>query len=84
MVASRTVVASRIAVAPSRRARVARLVGLLTAGAAMLGLLGACSVEEAFAFGWPQGGVTQQSQRMFDLWIGSAVAALAVGSSSGA
>ncbi len=81
MVASRTVVATRSADVrtPRRRARPARLVGLLAAGAATLGLLGACSVEEAFAFGWPQGGVTQQSQRMFDLWIGSVIAALAVG-----
>jgi cytochrome c oxidase subunit 2 len=79
VVASRTVVASRSAVVPSRRSRVARLVGLLTAGAATLGLLGACSVDEAFAFGWPQGGVTQQSERMFNLWIGSVIAALAVG-----
>jgi cytochrome c oxidase subunit II len=79
VVASRNVVASRSAVAPSRRSRVARLVGLLTAGAATLGLLGACSVDEAFAFGWPQGGVTQQSERMFNLWIGSVIAALTVG-----
>jgi cytochrome c oxidase subunit II len=42
-----------------------------------------CSVNgigEAFdGFGWPQGGITEQSQRMYDLWIGSVVAALAVG-----
>ena len=42
-------------------------------------IFGGCSIEEAFAFGWPQGGVTPQSQRMFDLWIGSTIAALAVG-----
>jgi cytochrome c oxidase subunit 2 len=51
------------------------LAGLLVT----LGLLAGCSVDEAFAFGWPQGGVTPQSTKMFDLWIGSAVAALAVG-----
>ena len=45
------------------------------AGAAVLGiaagLLSACSVEDAFSFGWPKGGITPQSHRMFDLWIGS-------------
>jgi cytochrome c oxidase subunit II len=56
-----------------------RLFGAAAVGATLLGLLGACSVDEAFAFGWPQGGVTPQSQRMFDLWIGSVVAALVVG-----
>jgi cytochrome c oxidase subunit 2 len=42
-------------------------------------LLSGCSVHQAFAFGWPQGGVTPQSARMFNLWIGSVIAALAVG-----
>jgi cytochrome c oxidase subunit 2 len=36
-------------------------------------------VDRAFAFGWPQGGVTPQSSKMFNLWIGSVIAALAVG-----
>jgi len=44
-----------------------------------LTLLGACTVEDAVYFGWPRGGITPQGQRMFDLWIGSAVAAMAVG-----
>ena len=30
-------------------------------------------------FGWPQGGITLQAQRMYDLWIGSTIAALVVG-----
>jgi cytochrome c oxidase subunit II len=59
---------------PARRAFSA-----VAGGIAVLGLLGACSVEDAFAFGWPKGGVTPDSQRMFDLWIGSTIAALAVG-----
>ncbi|MEV4414723.1 cytochrome c oxidase subunit II [Catellatospora sp. NPDC049609] len=46
-------------------------------------LLAGCSINnigEAFdGFGWPQGGITVQSERMYDLWIGSVVAALAVG-----
>jgi cytochrome c oxidase subunit 2 len=48
-------------------------------GVALLGLLSGCSVDEIFAFGWPQGGISVQSQRMFDMWIGSVIAALAVG-----
>jgi cytochrome c oxidase subunit II len=56
-----------------------RVVGAVTGGLLLLGLLSACTVDEAFAFGWPRGGITQQSERMFNLWIGSAVAALAVG-----
>jgi cytochrome c oxidase subunit 2 len=47
--------------------------GLLT-----LGLLAGCSVDDAFNFGWPRG-VTPEAHKMFDLWIGSTIAALAVG-----
>ena len=66
--------------ARSRRpARVGRPVAVIGTGVAALALLGGCSVDDAFAFGWPKGGVTQQSRQMFDLWIGSAIAALAVG-----
>ncbi|GIF95359.1 aa3-type cytochrome oxidase subunit II [Catellatospora citrea] len=43
-------------------------------------LLAGCNVGAAFdGFGWPQGGITEQSERMYDLWVGSVVAALAVG-----
>jgi cytochrome c oxidase subunit 2 len=43
-------------------------------------LLGGCDIGGAFGnFGWPKGGLTPQSQRMYDLWIGSVVAALVVG-----
>jgi cytochrome c oxidase subunit II len=55
-----------------------RLVGAAVVGAAVVWLLGACSVDEAFAFGWPKP-ITPQGQRMFDLWIGAVIAALAVG-----
>ncbi len=48
--------------------------GLLTGWAAER-VLGQGGVR----FGWPQGGITPQSDRMFNLWIGSAIAALAVG-----
>jgi cytochrome c oxidase subunit 2 len=56
-----------------------RVAGIAGVGLALLTLLGACTVEDAFYFGWPRGGITPQSQRMFDLWIGSAVAAMTVG-----
>ncbi|HET8683345.1 MAG TPA: cytochrome c oxidase subunit II, partial [Micromonosporaceae bacterium] len=43
-------------------------------------LLAGCGVGDAFGgFGWPEGGITPQSQRMYDLWVGSVVAALVVG-----
>jgi len=41
--------------------------------------LSGCSVDDVFSFGWPKGGITQQSHKMFDLWIGSVIAALTVG-----
>jgi len=57
-----------------------RALGLGVAGAAAVLLLGACDIGSTFdGFGWPEGGVTPQAQRMYDLWIGSVVAALAVG-----
>ena len=62
---------------PSRGRR--RVVGIAALGIALLLVLSACTVEDAFYFGWPRGGITSDSQRMFDLWIGSAVAAMAVG-----
>jgi cytochrome c oxidase subunit 2 len=58
---------------------VRRTVGILAAGLALTGLLSGCSVNDVFAFGWPKGGITPQSHRMFDLWIGSTIAALVVG-----
>ena len=46
----------------------------------MTALLAGCDIGKTFdGFGWPQGGITEQSKRMYDLWIGSVVAALAVG-----
>ena len=66
-------------VARGPAASTGRSVGLVTTGSALLALLTGCSVEEAFRFGWPLGGVTPESHRMFDLWIGSVIAALVVG-----
>ncbi|NJC83463.1 cytochrome c oxidase subunit II [Planosporangium mesophilum] len=38
------------------------------------------SVGSAFkGFGWPEGGVSDRSHRMYDLWVGSVIAALVVG-----
>ncbi len=42
-------------------------------------LLTGCSVKDSFAFGWPKGGITPQAHKMYDLWVGSTIAALAVG-----
>jgi cytochrome c oxidase subunit 2 len=39
-----------------------------------------CDVGKTFGgFGWPQGGITPEANRMYDLWIASVIAALAVG-----
>ncbi|MFG1952542.1 cytochrome c oxidase subunit II [Micromonospora sp. NPDC048830] len=63
-----------------RRRGAGRLAGLGLGGAALLVLLTGCDVGKTFAgFGWPQGGITPESQRMYDLWIASCIAALAVG-----
>ncbi len=49
-------------------------------GIALVTLLSGCDIGNAFdGFGWPEGGITRQSERMYDLWIGSVIAALAVG-----
>jgi cytochrome c oxidase subunit 2 len=45
----------------------------------LLAALTGCSVDDAFYLGWPKGGITPQSHKMFNLWIGSVIAALAVG-----
>jgi cytochrome c oxidase subunit II len=51
--------------------------GIVTLGA--LVALSGCSIGKTFdGFGWPQG-VTDQSERMYSMWIASVVAALAVG-----
>ena len=58
---------------------VRRAFGLGVGAAAVVTLLAGCDGDRAFAgFGWPSG-ITPQASRMYDLWIGSVVAALAVG-----
>jgi len=81
VVAEVTADTARQQVAPARRRRTpaGRLLGLAGTGLALVVTLTGCSVDDVFYFGWPKGGITHQSQRMFDMWIGSAIAALAVG-----
>lgn len=56
-----------------------RAVGLAVSAVGSVTLLAGCSVDETFrGFGWPDG-ITRQGDRMHDLWVGSVVAALAVG-----
>ncbi|GAB2940105.1 cytochrome c oxidase subunit II [Micromonospora polyrhachis] len=62
------------------RRGVGRLAGLGAGGAALLVLLTGCDVGKTFdGFGWPQNGITPQANKMYDLWIASTIAALAVG-----
>ncbi|HWB36344.1 MAG TPA: cytochrome c oxidase subunit II [Rugosimonospora sp.] len=65
--------------AVSRHNRLQRGAGLAGLAVVALVVLSGCSVDDAFHFGFPKGGVTDQSQKMFDLWIGSVIAALVVG-----
>jgi cytochrome c oxidase subunit 2 len=59
--------------------RAAKAAGLTVIAVGLTTLLTGCDIGETFAgFGWPRG-VTTQSERMYDIWIGSTVAALAVG-----
>ncbi|MBO4209245.1 aa3-type cytochrome oxidase subunit II [Micromonospora echinofusca] len=63
-----------------RRRGAGRLAGLGVGGTALLFLLTGCDVGAAFdGFGWPQGGISPEANRMYDLWIASTIAALAVG-----
>src|SRR5262245_61066809 len=62
------------------RGSATRAVGLGVGAVGLTTLLAGCDIGAAFdGFGWPQGGITEQSERMYDMWIGSVVAALLVG-----
>jgi cytochrome c oxidase subunit 2 len=55
-----------------------RIGGFITA-AGLVALLAGCDIGGTFrGFGWPAG-VSTEAKQMYDLWIGSVVAALAVG-----
>src|SRR5262249_33766822 len=57
-----------------------RVVGLAVSAFGLLVALSGCSVGKTFrGFGWPEEGVTPQAHKMYDLWIGSVVAAFVVG-----
>jgi cytochrome c oxidase subunit II len=68
------------AVRDGRRLSGRRAAGLGAGTVALLTVLTGCDVGAAFrGFGWPEGGVSPQSNTMYDLWIASTIAALAVG-----
>jgi cytochrome c oxidase subunit 2 len=60
------------------KSRRGRLVAVGALGVVAAFVLSGCSINQAFSFGWPQG-ITAQARRMHGLWIGSTIAALAVG-----
>lgn len=63
-----------------RAGRRVRLAGLGVGSAALLTLLTGCDVGRTFGgFGFPIEGITPQANRMYDLWIGAVIAAIAVG-----
>jgi len=55
-----------------------RGVSLAVTAAFTLVALSGCSFSDVFAFGWPEG-ITPQAERMYDMWVGSVIAALVVG-----
>ncbi|GIL28851.1 aa3-type cytochrome oxidase subunit II [Actinocatenispora comari] len=65
--------------ASPRRRSARRVAAVAFGGAALLTSLAGCSAKDAFAFGWPHGGITPQAHKMYNMWIGSTIAALCVG-----
>jgi cytochrome c oxidase subunit II len=64
----------------AKGSRVGRLLGLGVSAAGLLAALAGCSIGKTFrGFGWPEEGITPQAHQMYNMWIGSVVAALAVG-----
>jgi cytochrome c oxidase subunit II len=60
-----------------RRARRVAALGMVAIAAALS--LSGCSAKDAFALGWPHGGITDRSHEMYNLYIGSVIAAAVVG-----
>lgn len=61
---------------PHRGRRIAAL-GVLAVVAALS--LSGCSAKNAFALGWPHGGISLQSHNVYNLWIGTVIASAVVG-----
>ena len=65
------------------RPRAIRLAGPGLAAVTLSALLAGCSLEDVGSkfghFGWPSNGISEQAHSMYDLWIGSVIAALLVG-----
>lgn len=59
--------------------RMRRAAGLGAVAVAAVVSLSGCSFRDAFSFGWPKGGITDQSRATYNLWTGSTIAALTVG-----
>jgi cytochrome c oxidase subunit II len=70
---------SGVRAATRPRGRTARLFGLGGIAVTATVLLSGCSVDDVFHFGWPVNGISDRSKQMYDLWIGSVVAATVVG-----
>src|SRR5256885_17244855 len=68
-----------VATGSGLRRRVGRLAGLGALAVLTTVVLSGCSIDKAFSFGWPVDGITDRSRKMYDLWVGSVVAALVVG-----
>jgi cytochrome c oxidase subunit 2 len=59
-----------------------RTIGLAVAGTAAMVLLTGCLRDigdSVDGIGWPEGGITDRSERMYDMWVGSVIAAVVVG-----
>jgi cytochrome c oxidase subunit II len=70
---------SGVRAATRPRGRAAQLFGLGAFALTAMVLLSGCSVDDAFHLGWPVNGISDRSKQMYDLWIGSVVAAAVVG-----
>jgi heme/copper-type cytochrome/quinol oxidase subunit 2 len=63
----------------SPRRQIGRIAALCVVAVASAVTLSGCSAKNAFALGWPHGGISKQSHEMYNLWIGTVIAAAVVG-----